>query len=113
MVQLPAGQRVEYSSTAGLQLPTETDIQAASAWRDGRLVFQDESLAKAIGDVNRYSRIPIELRDPELEQLRLTAHVMTDQVDGWLSGLEAVLPVTVTRLPGRIVLSYRYDDTTQ
>lgn len=109
LVQLPAGQRVAYSSGAGLELPTATDVAAATAWRDGQLVFQDETLLKAIDDVNRYSRIPIRLGDESLNDLRLTGYVVTSQVDGWLSGLEAVLPVVVSRYPNEIVLSHRRD----
>lgn len=112
-VQLPAGQQVAFSSGQGLELPTSTDVAAATAWREGRLVFQDESLDAAIADVNRYSRIPIELQDPALGGLRLTGTVVTSQVDGWLSGLESVLPVMVTKHPDRIVLSSRKAETRQ
>lgn len=107
VVQLPAGQQVAFSSDEGLALPEATDVAAATAWREGRLVFQDESLAAAIADVNRYSRVRIELADAQLAELRLTGTVVTSQVDGWLSGLESVLPVTVTTYPDRIVLSQR------
>ena len=105
LVQLPAGQQVAFSSGSGLELPQATDVVAATAWREGHLIFQDESLGRAIADVNRYSSIPIELQDASLAELRLTGNVVTNQVDGWLSGLESVLPVTVTKYPDRIVLS--------
>lgn len=109
VVQLPAGQRVAYSTNAGLQLPTTTDIHAATAWRDGQLIFQDVPLAEAISDLNRYSRIPIQLRDADLGALRVTGYVVTSHVDGWLNGLEAVIPVTVTRSEDRVILSHRRD----
>ena len=109
VVQLPAGQRVAYSTNAGLQLPTTTDIHAATAWRDGQLIFEDMPLADAISDLNRYSRIPIELRDADLGALRVTGYVVTSHVDGWLNGLEAVIPVTVTRSEDRVILSHRRD----
>ncbi len=105
VVQLPAGQRVAFSGTEGLALPQTTDIEAATAWREGRLVFQDEALGLAIADVNRYSPIPIVIKDPELADLRLTGYVVTSQVDGWLSGLESVLPISVSRYPDRVELS--------
>lgn len=108
VVQLPAGQQVAFSSREGLALPEATDVAAATAWREGRLVFQDESLGAAIADVNRYSRVRIELADAQLAELRLTGTVVTSHVDGWLSGLESVLPVTVAKYPDRIVLSQRH-----
>ncbi len=106
-VQLPAGQRVAYSAGRGLNLPTVTDVVAETAWRDGQLVFKDEALAKVIDDVNRYSRIPIRLGDDKVGDLRLTGYIVTSQVDGWLRGLESVLPVAVERQAGEIVLLHR------
>lgn len=113
LVQLPAGQRVAFSSGKGLELPVVADVAAAIAWREGRLVFHDETLGKAVDDVNRYSRIPIELQGEAIAELRLTGYVVTSQIDGWLSGLESVLPVRVTRYDDRIVLSSRMVSPTQ
>ena len=107
VVQLPAGQRVAFSTGEGLELPQPTDVAAATAWRGGRLVFQDETLGVAIADVNRYSRVPIVIDDPALNELRLTGYVVTDQLEGWLDGLETVLPVIVTQHADRVVLSAR------
>ena len=106
-LQLPAGQQVVFSSGQGLDLPQTVNVAAATAWREGRLVFQDESLVHAVADINRYSHIPIEISDSDLASLRLTGTVVTTQIEGWLDGLESVLPITVTRHPDRIALSAR------
>ncbi len=106
-VQLPAGQQVSYSAGAGLQLPSEADVEAATAWRDGRLVLQGRTLDDAINDINRYSRLPIELANTEIGTLEVSGYVRTDDIDAWLSGLEAVFPVRVDVQPDRIVIDDR------
>lgn len=106
-VQLPAGQQVSYSAGAGLQLPSEANVEAATAWRDGRLVLQGRTLDEAINDINRYSRLPIELANTEIGALEVSGYVRTDNIDAWLRGLEAVFPVRVDIQPDRIVIDGR------
>ena len=102
--QLPAGQQVSYSAGAGLQLPSVTDVEAATAWRDGRLVLQGRTLDEAIADVNRYSALPIEVSDPEVGALEVSGYVRTDEIDAWLSGLEEVFPVQVDFQSDRVLI---------
>ena len=103
-VQLPAGQQVSYSTGAGLQLPSVTDVEAATAWRDGRLVLQGRTLDQAITDINRYSALPIELDDAEIGALQVSGYVRTDEIDAWLSGLEAVFPVRIEVQQDRVLI---------
>ena len=106
-VQLPAGQQVSYSVGAGLQLPSVTDVEAATAWRDGRLVLQGRTLEQAIADINRYSTLPIELDSAEVGALQVSGYVRTDEIDAWLSGLESVFPVRIDVQADRIVIDDR------
>ena len=107
LVQLPAGQQVTYSAGAGLQLPSETDVEAATAWRDGRLVLQGRTLDEAIDDINRYSRLPIELGNAEIGALEVSGYVRTNDIDAWLNGLETVFPVRIDTQVDRIVIDDR------
>ena len=45
---------------------SEKEIERRLAWQDGRLVFQGESLANAVAEVNRYSPLPVVIDDPAL-----------------------------------------------
>lgn len=109
-LQLPAGQQVSYSVGAGLELPVETNVEAVTAWREGRLVLQGKTLNTAIADINRYAELPIEFGDPAVGDLEVSGYVRTDEIDGWLNGLEAVFPIKVERRDGRIVLHRREAD---
>ena len=106
-VQLPAGQKVSYVAGAGLQLPSVTDVEAATAWRDGRLVLHGRTLDEAIADINRYSSLPVEIGSAEVGAFQVSGYVRTDNVDGWLTGLEAVFPVDVDVQDDRVVIRSR------
>jgi len=68
-VLVSAGQRV----VAGPQAlePRTADIASATAWTEGRLVFESVPLGDALEEFNRYLPRPLVLEDPEL----LSMHV--------------------------------------
>jgi len=82
----------ELDGTAGLE---SVDTSAVLAWREGRLEYVNAPLIQVLADVNRYSRHPVDLSDPEVGQLTFTGTVFTESIDNWLQGLPAALPVRV------------------
>jgi transmembrane sensor len=50
-----AGTKLDIAGKAPAR-PVPIDVAAATGWTDGRLTFQDASLADAVAEVNRYSR---------------------------------------------------------
>ncbi|RKF23096.1 hypothetical protein D6851_00935 [Altericroceibacterium spongiae] len=67
---LEAGQQLSYNSESQPRIRT-FDPAAVSAWKKGRIIFEDLPLDKAIAIVNRYSRRSVEL-DPQLPPIRMT-----------------------------------------
>src|SRR3546814_2464756 len=52
------------------------------AWTRGRLLFENVPLAKAVAEVNRYSKdVRIELADPRLEQLRVSGSYLAGDAE--------------------------------
>jgi len=78
---------------------TPIEPVAATAWREGRLVYQDVRLADVIADVNRYYAPGVTL-DPASADLRLTASFRTDQIPAFLNTLDSALPVKIDRQSG-------------
>lgn len=79
-----------------------TDLQPVAAgsiagWRDGRLQYMDEPLGTVIDDIARYSSRRIVIEDAQVRQLRITGIVFQQNVDGWLTSLQATLPVQVLK----------------
>jgi len=67
--------------------------QAAGAWREGRLVYDNARLADLIADVNRYYAPGVRLAAPEVGELRITASFRTNEIPAFMNALSATLPV--------------------
>jgi transmembrane sensor len=76
-----------------------TDVSAAAAWIDGRLVFDDAPLTQVARNLNRQTGQTLVFADPELASLRFSGVLRIDASADWQDGLEAVLPVRLTRTP--------------
>jgi len=68
---------------------------AAPAWRYGLIAFDDEPLAAAVAELNRYSRHPIRLRDERLNALTVSGVFKAGRPEGFIEALTALYPVRV------------------
>ncbi len=93
--QVRAGDQFTYSEVAATATLASVDTSSALAWRAGRLEYMNAPLPLVVADVNRYSSHPLEIADPQLEQLTFTGTVFTDAIDSWLNALPAALPVVL------------------
>lgn len=106
LILLPGEQLI--ASATGSARVRATDATAVTSWRDGRLMFSDEPLADAVAEVNRYSRVKIEVSDPMLTGYRVSGVFRTGQTSGFISALEARFPIRVEEHGSRrIVLRHR------
>jgi transmembrane sensor len=106
LVRISAGQKVRFDRGELIQSSEPVEAATATSWRSGRLDFKDEPLRLVVARINRYSARQISVSDPSIEDLRVTGTVYGDRVESWLEGVEAVLPVKVTRAEGgRVILS--------
>jgi len=99
------GQRVDYTRAQGLEPPKGVNVEMATAWRSGVMVYQGEALANVISDLNRYSAIPVRLADPAQGQIRVTGRWELKRTGHWLEGLAQTVGMDVLRGPGGIMLS--------
>lgn len=68
-----------------------------SAWRNGRAVFRDTPLQKAVREMNRYSARQIKIVSPDLQAERISGIFHTAHVDRFVQELDRVLPVTIEK----------------
>ena len=104
-LELVAGQRAEYDPHSGMLHVSQLAAARAAAWRHHQLEFVDEPLSMVIANVNRYSRHPVQLADPQLGRLMFTGTVNTTNIDGWIGALPHVFPLQVSRFADHVVLS--------
>ncbi len=95
--ELGAGQGARIGTPLGRAAPF--DVEAQTAWRRGRLRFEERPLGEVLAELGRYRSTPILLLDPALERLPVTGSFRLDDPEGVLSAIEATLPVHVHRLP--------------
>lgn len=102
----PSQQLVE---TAGTNTPElrAVDTEKALSWADGQVFFEDEPLAAAAEEMNRYSHLKIVI-DPDVADLRINGMFRTSNQAGFIEALEITLPVAVRNdNHGRILVSRR------
>jgi transmembrane sensor len=84
-------------------LRDRSDLSVATAWQDGRVVFNNETLAEAVAKMNRYTRRPIVL-SPDIVQLRISGNYRTGDSEAFATSLAELLPLTATFEPAQILL---------
>ena len=85
------------------------DSSKALAWRDGKLILDDLSLAQALPLINRYLDTPLELTDSTAANLRIGGIYNTREIAGIIDILPQVLPIQISRTAeGRLLVKSRY-----
>ncbi|WP_085726913.1 FecR family protein [Pseudomonas sp. R37(2017)] len=69
-----------------------------TAWRSGKLVFDNASLADVAEQVSRYREKPLKVGNAAVGNLRLTSVFKSDNTDALLKALPNILPVAVRTL---------------
>jgi transmembrane sensor len=69
-----------------------------TAWRSGKLVFNNARLADVAEQVSRYREKPLKVASAAVGDLRLTSVFKSDNTDALLKALPSILPVAVRTL---------------
>ena len=83
---------------AGATKPTlrTVDVDNALGWADRQIFFEDEPLASAIDEMNRYAGSKIVI-DPSVADLRINGMFRMSNQNGFVDALKIALPVDVRR----------------
>lgn len=99
-IDLSAGEELSVSRDGRATLIPKADIEAATAWRRGQVIFRAERLGDAIESMNRYSRIQLKITDPALANERVSGVFDTGDTQGFIKGVELALPFVVSEREG-------------
>lgn len=89
----------------GLSPVAAVDVAAVTAWREGRIVFNNVPLPRAVAELNRYAPFVIRLEGPRLAQVRVAGTLNLDSPGTLLELLPRIAPVrVVAEAQGRYVL---------
>jgi len=78
----------------------EVDVQAATGWTSGHVVFEGLPLSQAIAEVNRYSRRKVTLEDPAIGQVPVTGVFDSGDTDAFVSAVCALHALSAHPGPG-------------
>ncbi len=84
----------------------KADVSKVMSWRQGQVVFDNDTLATAIAEINRYSAKRIELADPALGELRVSGVFKAGHSDSFVETVTGHYPLRIaTRDESRILLT--------
>ena len=73
------------------RVAARADIEQATSWREGRLLFRSTPLTEAIGEVNRYSVEQLRLSDdPRLAEMTVNGVFNAGRSESFVSALETM-----------------------
>ena len=100
---LVPGQQLVFSANKFVREERPAMAQAL-AWRHGRLAFFNEPLSKAVAAMNRYTRRPITIVDPEIAQMTISGSYSVGDPQAFATSISVLLPVRVELERSRITL---------
>ena len=90
---LNPGQYFSYNKTNRTYSLNYTDTEKYLSWKDGKLIFKDDSFDEIASRLSRWYNVDIELIDPEIRELTYTATFIDEPLYQILEMLEIVTPI--------------------
>ncbi|NWC00009.1 FecR family protein [Pseudomonas gingeri] len=94
-VSLTAGLGTRVDAQGRVAAAQAINLEELTAWRSGKLVFNNASLAEVVAEVSRYRDKPLSVATPAVGNLRLTSVFKVNDTDALLRALPSILPVAV------------------
>lgn len=88
-----------------VQRKTLPEAEEQLGWRQGVLMFRDQTLEAAIAEFNRYNMRKIVIQDPAIATLKIEGNFRATNVEAFVRLLESGFPVHATAQPDQIVLT--------
>ena len=92
-IELSTGEALSVRADGASTVLPKADIEAATAWRQGKVIFRDQTLAEAVHRLNRYSRQQVVVDDPALAQMRVSGVFESGDAQAFAEAMQAYLPV--------------------
>jgi transmembrane sensor len=97
-INLTAGFGTRVDAQGTVATASAVNPAELTAWRSGKLVFNNASLAEVAEEVSRYRENPLTVGNDKVGNLRLTSVFKSDNTDALLKALPNILPVAVRTL---------------
>ncbi|ROM69369.1 peptide ABC transporter substrate-binding protein [Pseudomonas brassicacearum] len=98
VVSVTAGLGTQIDAQGQVAAPYAINADALTAWRNGKLVFNNAPLSEVAEEVSRYRTKPLRVGSAAVGNLRLTSVFRSDDPEALLKALPNILPVAVRTL---------------
>jgi transmembrane sensor len=106
VVRLTSGQQLVFTPGSEPAV-APVDLQRATSWERGQLVFDDDTLGAVVARINRYSKRPLRISDGATAGLKISGICDTDNIEGFVTTITEYLPVRAVEEGGEIRLESR------
>ena len=93
---LKPGQRLRLTRDGGLNIDTPS-IDRETAWRHGRVVFEDTPLSEAVNELNRYNTVKLRLSSNVPDSLRVGGTFLTTDAENFADSVKAQYGLQLSR----------------
>jgi transmembrane sensor len=107
LVDLVAGHQARIAASGQLESQGPVDLQQATAWLQGDIAFEDESIADVAAQFNRYNNSQISVNDRRIGALTISGTFAAHDVSTFVAFLGTVPGAHVQTLGRRIVITGR------
>jgi transmembrane sensor len=94
---LTANQQVTVAGAGTAEPVREVDSGRVLSWAEGRLIFENESVERAVSEFNRYNRIQLAVNDAALAQRPISGVFSASDPESFVAFIQSVAAVRVTR----------------
>jgi transmembrane sensor len=108
-IDLVASQATAYNQSGDfVGLPSKLNVDSVTAWRQGKVVFNNQRLDEVLAEIGRYHNTKLSLAELNLANNKVSGTFFIDRLENNLSTIANSLNLTLHRLDnGEIVLSKR------
>lgn len=100
----PGDQVVMSVGTGTPDRVAHVDMALALGWQEGKIVFDDETLADAASRMNDYSTAKVVIEGSDLQNQRMTGLFVAGHTDSFVSAIEKYYAVRVVRSNGEYII---------
>jgi transmembrane sensor len=103
LIEMHARQQLRISDSGAVVMRDGLDPVLALAWREGKLIFDNEPLAIVVATMNNYVATPI-VAEGRAGDLRVSGVFKAGDTLAFVEAMESLFPVVVLRHPDSIAL---------
>jgi transmembrane sensor len=93
-IYLVAGEELHVAHDGQMVITPKADLEVATAWREGKVIFRSTPLGEAVNRMNRYSHLQLQINDTSLAAQYVSGVFEAGDTRGFVSALERYFSVT-------------------